>query len=116
MKSLLIVLAVTYTGLMTALSTGSNESAEILVKAPLLSAKNIAVMSSGLKEVNGIRYIEACYDLRVMIIGFDKSVITSEGEIIGKLERLNTNTTFELIHSSDIPKIRQQYKVTIVSG
>jgi hypothetical protein len=116
MKRLLftLVLACAIFSFCNAITADSIEKKEILLRLPLLSQKNSAIITNALDTLNGIKKIEACYPLNVMIIGYDDEKIKSESVILNILSGLEINTTVEKIYSSDIPLIRNKYKITIL--
>lgn len=90
------------------------EKDEILLRLPLLSAKNALLISNALDTLNGIQNIEACYPINAMIIGFDNDKIKNESIILNIINSLEINSTVEKVYSKDIPIIRRNYKITIL--
>ena len=97
-----------------ALAIDSIDKKEILLRLPLLSHKNSAIITNALDTLMGIKKIEACYPLNVMIIGYDETKIKNESAIMNILGGLEINSTIEKIYSRDIPVIRNNYKITIL--
>lgn len=87
---------------------------EILLRLPLLAEKNAKIITDAIETLPGILEIDACYELKVMIIGYDSEIIKDESSIINILNQLRINTTIEKIFSSDIPKIKTNYKISIL--
>ena len=85
---------------------------EILLRLPLLAEKNARIITNAIETLPGIKEIEACYELKVMIIAYDSEVIKDESTIMNILNQLVINTTIEKIYSSDIPKIKRNYKIS----
>ena len=85
---------------------------EILLRLPLLAEKNARIITNAIETLPGIKEIEACYELKVMIIAYDSEVIKDESAIMNILNQLVINTTIEKIYSSDIPKIKSNYKIS----
>ena len=85
---------------------------EILLRLPLLAEKNAKIITNAIETLPGIMQIEACYELKVMIIGYDSELIKSESSIMNILNQLRINTTIEKIYSSDIPQIKSNYKIS----
>lgn len=85
---------------------------EILLRLPLLSEKNAQIISNALDTLSGMKEIEACYELRVLIIAYDNEKISDDSVVMNILNQLKINTTIEKIYSSDIPLIRSKYKIT----
>ena len=59
----------------------------------------------------GIEGIEASFELKVMIIGLDNQIITDDTVVMKILNNLQINTPIEKIYSTDIPIIRNKYKL-----
>jgi hypothetical protein len=97
-----------------AISIESIEKKEILLRLPLLSNKNSMIITNALDTLHGIKKIEACFPLNVMIIGYDDKKIKDESVILNILNGLEINSTIEKIYSRDIPTIRNNYKITIL--
>ena len=87
------------------------EKSEILLRLPLLSTKNATIISNALDTMKGIEGIEASFELKVMIIGFDNQIITDDTVVMKILNNLQINTPIEKIYSTDIPIIRNKYKL-----
>ena len=85
---------------------------EILLRLPLLAEKNAKIISAAFYTLSGIKEIEVCYELKVMIIAYDSEIIKDESSIMNILNQLRINTTIEKIYSSDIPKIKSNYKIS----
>ena len=85
---------------------------EILLRIPLLAEKNAKIITEAIETLPGIMQIEACYELKVMIIGYDSELIKNETSIMNLLNQLRINTTIEKIYSSDIPQIKSNYKIS----
>ena len=85
---------------------------EILIRLPLLAEKNAKIITNAIETLPGIMQIEACYELKVMIIGYDSELIKNETSIMNLLNQLRINTTIEKIYSSDIPQIKSNYKIS----
>ena len=85
---------------------------EILIRLPLLAEKNAKIITEAIETLPGIMQIEACYELKVMIIGYDSELIKNETSIMNLLNQLRINTTIEKIYSSDIPQIKSNYKIS----
>ena len=85
---------------------------EILLRIPLLSQKNARIISNSLDALSGIKEIEACYELRVLIIAYDANKISDEASIMKIINQQAINTTIEKIYSSDIPIIKKNYKIS----
>ena len=85
---------------------------EILLRLPLLAEKNAKIISAAIDTLSGIKEIEVCYELKVMIIAYDSEIIKDESSIMNILNQLRINTTIEKIYSSDIPKIKSNYKIS----
>ena len=85
---------------------------EILLRLPLLAEKNAKIITNAIETLPGIMQIEACYELKVMIIGYDSEIIKNESSIMNILNQLRINTTIEKIYSSDIPQIKSNYKIS----
>ena len=85
---------------------------EILIRLPLLAEKNAKIITNAIETLPGIMQIEACYELKVMIIGYDSEIIKNESSIMNILNQLRINTTIEKIYSSDIPQIKSNYKIS----
>ena len=85
---------------------------EILLRLPLLAEKNAKIITDAIETLPGIMQIEACYELKVMIIGYDSEIIKNESSIMNILNQLRINTTIEKIYSSDIPQIKSNYKIS----
>ena len=85
---------------------------EILLRLPLLAEKNAKIITNAIETLPGIMQIEACYELKVMIIGYDSELIKNESSIMNILNQLRINTTIEKIYSSDIPQIKSNYKIS----
>ena len=85
---------------------------EILIRLPLLAEKNARIITNSIDTLPGIKEIDACYELKVMIITYDSEVIKDEYSIMNILNQLIINTTIEKIYSSDIPKIKSNYKIS----
>ena len=85
---------------------------EILLRIPLLAEKNAKIITEAIETLPGIMQIEACYELKVMIIGYDSELIKNESSIMNILNQLRINTTIEKIYSSDIPQIKSNYKIS----
>ena len=85
---------------------------EILLRLPLLAEKNAKIITDAIETLPGIMQIEACYQLKVMIIGYDSEIIKNESSIMNILNQLRINTTIEKIYSSDIPQIKSNYKIS----
>lgn len=88
------------------------EKKETLLRLPLLSQKNSIIIANALDTIQGIQKIEACYIINVMIIGYDNSKIKDDSVFLKVINSLEINTTVEKIFSSDIPVIRNNYKIT----
>lgn len=85
---------------------------EMLLRLPLLAEKNAKIITDAIETLPGIMQIEACYELKVMIIGYDSEIIKNESSIMNILNQLRINTTIEKIYSSDIPHIKSNYKIS----
>ena len=93
-------------------SENDNVKKEILLRLPLLAEKNAKIITNAIETLPGIMQIEACYELKVMIIGYDSELIKNESSIMNILNQLRINTTIEKIYSSDIPQIKSNYKIS----
>ena len=85
---------------------------EILIRLPLLAEKNARIITNSIDTLPGIKEIDACYELKVLIITYDNEIIKDESTIMNILNQLRINTTIEKIFSSDIPKIKSNYKIS----
>lgn len=85
---------------------------EILIRLPLLAEKNARIITNAIDTLPGIKEIDACYELKVLIITYDNEIIKDESTIMNILNQLRINTTIEKIYSSDIPKIKSNYKIS----
>ena len=85
---------------------------EILIRLPLLAEKNARIITNAIDTLPGIKEIDACYELKVLIITYDNEIIKDESTIMNILNQLRINTTIEKIFSSDIPKIKSNYKIS----
>ena len=61
---------------------------EILLRIPLLSQKNARIISNAIDSLSGIKEIEACYELRVLIIAYDANKISDESSIMKIINQL----------------------------
>ena len=93
-------------------ATSEDTKKEILLRLPFLSEKNGKIISNALEKVNGITSLEACYELRVLIIKYDSEIIKDDALIIEIINQQNLNTTVEKIYSRDIPIIKKNYKIS----
>ena len=89
---------------------------EILLRIPLLSQKNAGIISNALSSLSGIKEIEACYELRVLIITYDAEKISDEAVIMNIINQQSINTEAEKIYSSDISTIKKNYKISILKS
>ena len=89
-----------------------NTDREILLRLPYLSEKNGKIITSALKELNGIHSLEACFELRVLIVSYDEELIKNDSIILETINKQELNTTVDKIYSRDIPIIRRDYKIT----
>ena len=62
--------------------------------------------------MDGISSMDACYELRELIIGYDSKIIKDDEYIINAINQLDLNTIVERRYDPDIPIIRNKYKVT----
>lgn len=85
---------------------------EVLLRLPLLSEKNARIVTDALNSINGIEKIEACYELRVLMIAYDSEKLSKDIDLVGIINNLNINTVAEKIYESDIPIIKAKYKIT----
>jgi hypothetical protein len=83
---------------------------EMLVRLPLLSEKNAALISSAL-DIPGVNDVSACYELKVMIVEYN-DVVTNEQSLMNVITSNAGNTSAEKINSSDIWIIRDHYKIS----
>ena len=86
---------------------------EMLLSIPYLSDKNATIIDHGLKSMNGILSIQVCFELKVMIISFEESLITQES-IFKNIQSQEINSTIDLLHASDIPQIKSKYEIKII--
>ncbi len=85
---------------------------DILIRLPLLSQKNARIITNALSPVVGITEIDACYELKVLIITYDAEKIKDDSVILNIINQQEINTTVEKIYSRDIPIIKKNYKIT----
>ena len=115
MRSFLLLIALFFIGHSFCFaSTFEGEKKEVLLRLPLLTDKNAQIILNSLDSVPGIKVVEACYELRVLIIGYDPDQIKDESFFATRINGLEINTVAEKIYSSDIPIIRNKYKITIL--
>jgi hypothetical protein len=93
-------------------ATAIENSKEILMRLPLLSAKNAEIITNALDTIKGVKKIEACYELKVLMIAFDNREIENENSLVDLINNLGINTVAEKIYESDIPLIKSKYKIT----
>jgi hypothetical protein len=113
-KYVLVLVVLVFSGISACLAESDiqGNKKEILLRLPLLSDKNAIYVSTALDTLDGIKSIEVCYQLNVMIIGYDSQKISDEASVVKFIDGLHINSTVEKIYSSDIPTIRRNYKVT----
>jgi len=85
---------------------------EILLRLPLLSDKNAQIISKALESVEGVEKIEACFELKVLMIEYDSEKIIMDSYLVELINDLKLNTVAEKIFESDIPIIKSNYKIT----
>ena len=87
-----------------------SHSKELLISLPYLSDKNATVINNGLKQLQGIISIEVCYELKLMIVTFDRE-IQNEENILNNIKSQEINSSIDQLKSDDINKIRMNYKI-----
>src|SRR3954468_14510463 len=83
-------------------SAMDESSKEILVRLPLLSEKNARIITDALDTIKGVEKIEACYELKVLMIAFNTKEIESDNYLVDLINDLKINTVAEKIYESDI--------------
>lgn len=86
---------------------------EVLLSIPYLTDKNATIINNGLRSTKGILSIQVCYELKVMIISYEENLITQES-ILKNIQSQEINSTVDILHTSDIPKIKSKYKINII--
>lgn len=86
---------------------------EMLLTIPYLSDKNATIIDNGLKSIKGILSIQVCYELKVMIITYEENLVSQES-ILKNIQSQEINSTVDLLHTSDIPKIKSKYEIKII--
>ena len=86
---------------------------EMLLSIPYLSDKNSTIIDDGLKSMKGILSIQVCYELKVMIISYEENSASQES-ILKNIQSQEINSTVDILHTSDIPKIKSKYKINII--
>jgi hypothetical protein len=85
---------------------------QMLLRIPLLSQKNAEIITTALDKIEGVNKIEACYELRVMMIEYDENKMDKDVNLVDVINESGINTSAEKIFESDIPLIKAKYKVT----
>ena len=84
----------------------------MLLRLPLLSQKNAQIITTALDKIEGVEKIEACFELRVLMIEYNENKLDTDVNLVDVINDLGINTVAEKIFESDIPAIKAKYNIT----